>query len=157
MRQWVVEGYGTMLSELDIEADVIIVPVGVGSLASAISRSTAKIVTVEPDIAACLYHRLVSGKESIKTGSTIMTGMNCGTVATITWPVLKGVDVSLTVSDLEAHQAVQELKEKGISAGPCGAAPLAAYHRLAKELPEFVKGNVVLICTEQREYDAPVA
>lgn len=139
---------------------MIIVPAGVGSLSQAavnFSKSSSKpsaVLTVEPDTAACLFKSLRAGKvEPIRTYPTIMTGMNCGTVSAISWPTLKsGVDVGATISDYEAHLAVQELAKAGILAGSCGGATLAALrlvHKTKLESLEFVKDSVaVLIATE---------
>ena len=171
--EWTVEGYSTLLNEIDEQLsgkapDVIVVPIGVGSLGQAVvshskmkGRSTA-ILAMEPDTAACLHKSLKVGKSaSIATSETIMNGMNCGTVSTTAWPILKaGVDASTTVSDFEAHGAVQYLNSLGIQAGPCGAAPLAALKHVVRTDPSILRLNkdsvVVLICTERsRDYKIP--
>lgn len=92
-----------------------------------------------------------------------MAGMNCGTVSPIAWPTLQaGVDASVTVSEMEAHEAVVELGQSGIEAGPCGAATLAGLRKLASEWRDVTglheRSVVVLLCTEgMREYEIPVA
>lgn len=170
--QWIVGGYSTLLVEIDEQlpdhADVVVVPIGVGSLGEAVvSQSKMKgqttfVLAVEPDTAACLYKSLRAGTSlPIRTSHTIQTGMNCGTVSTTAWPILKaGVDVSTTVSDFEVHEAVQCLQSVGIKAGPCGAAPLAGLRHVARTNPEILSLNedsvVVLICTEgSRDYQIP--
>jgi diaminopropionate ammonia-lyase len=149
-----------------------IVPIGVGSIAEAVTRhykNSARpvpgtIITVEPTTAACFQTSMRLGElTTIETGDSIMCGMNCGTLSTTAWPILKdGVSVSVTVTDLESHKAVQELNELGVQAGPCGAATLAALRKTMSAL-EF-KGNahlqqdsvIVLYCTEgSREYQVP--
>jgi diaminopropionate ammonia-lyase len=98
---------------------------------------------------------------TVATKNSIMCGMNCGTVSTTAWPVLKlGVDVTVVVRDSESHSAVKTLEELGIKAGPCGAATLAALKRIcesgAGSLGLSEKSVVVLYCTEgQREYEVP--
>lgn len=172
--QWIVDGYSTLLMEIDEQipkhADVVVVPIGVGSLGEAVvshskmaGRST-RVLAVEPDTAACLYKSLSAGNSiPIRTSYTIQTGMNCGTVSTTAWPILKaGVDASTTISDLEVHKAVQYLESVDIGAGPCGAAPLAALRYMASTNPEILgldeNSVVVLICTEgSREYRLPKA
>ncbi|GBE86848.1 tryptophan synthase beta subunit-like PLP-dependent enzyme [Sparassis latifolia] len=177
--KWIVDGYSTVLAEVDEQvasltrgkfADVVIVPVGVGSLAQAVvahykhqGRATT-VITVEPDTAACLRKSLStctspsSTPPSVFTSPTIMAGLNCGTVSSIAWPLLsEGVDIAISIPDIEAHRAVQDLHAVGIGVGPCGAAPLAALRQLAsqKDLikPESV---VVLLATEgPRQYTAP--
>ncbi|KAL9060719.1 MAG: hypothetical protein Q9162_000423 [Coniocarpon cinnabarinum] len=173
----IVEGYSTMLTELDaqlhqqgLEADAVFCPVGVGSLAHAVSRhfksasrrKIAKVVTVEPNTAACLNASLRSGKlEKIETGDTIMSGMNCGTVSYTAWPDLqKLVDVSVTVSDLEAHKATRYSEIMGVSAGPCGACGIAALRAVHQDHRNDVdRGEnkvIVLLNTEgKRAYNVP--
>jgi diaminopropionate ammonia-lyase len=163
-----------MLEEVDTQlqaainspATHAIASVGVGSWAHAVvahyksKHPSAAVATVEPKTANCLATSLEAGKiVSIKTDITIMNGMNCGTVSDIAWPFLRdGVDASVTVSERQAHEAVLYLKKLGVSAGPCGAAPLAALRELKrldwlKLGPESV---VVLYCTEAaREYNEP--
>ena len=152
-------------------------PVGVGSLAQAVvshyksRRFSAKggggrgcaVATVEPETASCLHQSLLAGRPTptTSTGHTIMTGMNCGTVSSTAWPTLSaGVDVSLTVSDRKAHEAVEQLRSMGVGAGPCGAATLAAVPAIlqtslaARKLDS--NSIVVLLCTEgARDYVAP--
>lgn len=145
-----------------------IVPVGVGSIAQAVTQNfksslhadSATVVTVEPDTAAGFQTSLSNGKiTTVSTEDSIMCGMNCGTVSMTAWEVLKrGVDIAVAVTDLEAHDAVQELHARGIMAGPCGAATLAALRRLVLDGAGGLDKNsvVVLFCTEgAREYVAP--
>lgn len=169
---WIVDGYSTLMVEIDEQlpehADIVVCPVGVGSLAHAVvshskmrGRSTT-VLAVEPDTAACLYSSLRAGKPiPTKTTHTIQTGMNCGTVSLSAWPTLEaGVDVSTTVSDFEVHEAVQYLRSIGIEAGPCGAAPLAALKYVARTDPNSLNLDkdsvVILICSEgSRDYQVP--
>ncbi|EHY55728.1 hypothetical protein HRR83_007946 [Exophiala dermatitidis] len=173
----IVEGYSTMFTEIDedlerqgLQATAVVTPVGVGSLASAvvrhyaaINRPDAKIIAVEPDTAACLYKSLQNKTPTkIQTSHTIMTGMNCGTVSSTAWQCLSDhVAASMTVSDFEAHQAVQYLRSQGVSSGPCGASGLAAIRRLSPSdrarLGLDVNSILVLLNTEgERAYDIPV-
>ncbi|KAF2273909.1 tryptophan synthase beta subunit-like PLP-dependent enzyme [Westerdykella ornata] len=169
----VVEGYSTMLAETDRQlqemvgkpATHVIASVGVGSWAQAVTvhykskRDRATVVAVEPESAACLQESLKAGRiVSIKTDETIMNGMNCGTVSYIAWDVLrKGVDVCVTVSDLEAHREVEYLGAHAVPCGPCGAAPLAALRKLIESKDRFgldAASVVVLFSTEgAREYE----
>ncbi|KAI9712319.1 MAG: hypothetical protein M1820_001532 [Bogoriella megaspora] len=171
---WVVQGYSTMLAEVDEQlaeheskpASHAIASVGVGSWAQAVvqhykSRDPpATVASVEPITAACLKASLEAGKSvSVQTGDTIMCGMNCGTLSSIAWPVLKaGIDASVTVSEEESHAAVKYLRERDVNAGPCGAAPLAALRKLHKEglLKLGSDSVVVLFSTEgYRDYVIP--
>ncbi|KAL4914864.1 tryptophan synthase beta subunit-like PLP-dependent enzyme [Aspergillus aurantiobrunneus] len=171
---WIVEGYATMMGEIERQMDklgfratVMVTPVGVGSLANTVatfckSREEAvSVVAVEPDTAACLQESLSRGKLTpIETSFTIMDGMNCGTVSTTAWPNLQRlVDASVTVSCYESHRAVEYLSSRSITAGPCGAASVAALRRLATESQSLLNKDsvVVLLSTEgPRDYPIPL-
>ncbi|KAI4604309.1 hypothetical protein KJ359_000443 [Pestalotiopsis sp. 9143b] len=175
----IVEGYSTIfreiddqLAERDLNIDLVISPAGVGSLAHSVLRfyksyertAPSKVMTVEPDTAACLYKSLQAGANSsvqVTTSQTIMTGLNCGTVTHSAWPDFKAcLDGSVTISDFEAHSAVQDLKAYGVESGPCGAAGLAALKYLVASFREEARLNedsvVVLLNTEgPRPYAMP--
>ncbi|KAK0670976.1 tryptophan synthase beta subunit-like PLP-dependent enzyme [Cercophora samala] len=182
---WVVDGYSTMLTEFDAQmlgqpdggrksATHAFVPCGCGSIASAVAQffkdvkreNETKVVVVEPDSAACLLASLEKGEETtVETGDkSIMCGMNCGTLSSSAWEVLrKGADAAVAVTDTEAHQAVMDLESEGVEAGPCGASTLAALRRVCSDTSAREKlglgedAVVVLFCTEgKREYEAPV-
>jgi diaminopropionate ammonia-lyase len=117
---WIVEGYGTLLAELDRQfaerdlpgPDLVSVPVGVGSLAQAVvthyrrgglasagssgpgvlgGRSAPAILAVEPETAAGVLASLhAEARQSVVTGGTVMAGLNCGTPSSLAWPVLAG-------------------------------------------------------------------
>lgn len=168
---WIVDGYSTIFHEiLEQQPDLLstnciaITPVGVGSLAHAVVRSCKtlqpemKVVSVEPDTAACLYkNRGGSELTPIDTSFTIMTGMDCGTVSRTAYQDLQNhVDVSLTISDFEAHCAVQYLEKHGVVSGPCGASGIAAAGLLAASGVLTPSSTVLLINTESsREYPTP--
>ncbi|EJT97040.1 acetylornithine deacetylase [Dacryopinax primogenitus] len=176
--KWIVDGYTTMLLELDTQCvslfgrtpDVVVSPVGVGCFAHAVaqhymstSHPQARILTVEPDTAACLKASLLAGEmKTIPTSRTIMDGLYCGTVSSLAWPLLKGgVDVSTSVSDWEAHHAVQDLLKYGVEAGPCGASTLAGLRNVAALAPQALglgpNTIVALLCTEgARTYPTPL-
>ncbi len=140
---WTVEGYATLLLEVDAELaarglgppDLVVVPVGVGSLAQAVvmhyrSGSAPKasaVLSVEPETAACVLASLQAGApRSVPTGATVMAGLNCGTPSSAAWPYLRdGLDAAVAVDDLAAATAVADLAELGISSGPSAAGTLA--------------------------------
>jgi diaminopropionate ammonia-lyase len=141
--QWMVDGYSTLCLETDAQLaalrlsgpDLVVVPVGVGSFAQAVvghyrasGADGATLLAVEPDRAAALVASLRAGRPvTVSTGETIMTGLSCGTVSAIAWPVLRdGLDGAVTVSDDQAATAVDDLARLGVDSGPCGAATLAA-------------------------------
>ena len=135
---WIVEGYQTLLVEVDAQLerppDLVAVPVGVGSLAEAVVRHYRRpghphprVLSVEPDTAACVLASLTADRPvRVSTAATVMAGLNCGTVSTSAWPVLRqGCDAAVAVSDDEALRAVDDLGRLGVSSGPSGAATLA--------------------------------
>ncbi|HKE50137.1 MAG TPA: pyridoxal-phosphate dependent enzyme [Actinomycetes bacterium] len=117
--------------------DLVAVPVGVGSLAEAVVRhyravsrqggTQPSVLSVEPDTAACVLASLTAGRPTtVPTATTVMAGLNCGTVSSSAWPVLSaGCDAAVAVSDEVALRAVADLDRLGISSGPSGAAALA--------------------------------
>ena len=90
-----------MLQEIDdelrnVNADLVITPVGVGSFAHAVvSHYKSKdvpsaVLAVEPDTAASLWKSLTRGKvQPEETTYTTLAGLNCGTVSSISWPFLQ--------------------------------------------------------------------
>ena len=149
---WVVDGYATLFAEAaeQVEFDLLIVPVGVGSLAAAAARFAAPrgitVIAVEPATAACLTASLRAGAPvRVPTPGTSMAGLDCAEVSPAAWPVLRaGIHASVTVSDAEVHAAMRELAAAGLAIGDSGAAPLAALRRLALDRPE----RVLLVATE---------
>lgn len=171
---WITDGYTTMFREIDDQLELakvcpthVVTPVGVGSLAHAVvkhykstNHRSTKVLTVEPQNAACLMTSLQAGKATtIDTSYTICNGMNCGTVSSTAWPDLRDhVDAAILVDDLEAHTGVEKLLKFGLEAGPCGGASLAALTQLTTEQKALLGLNrnsvVALLCTEgKRPYD----
>ena len=135
---WIVRGYQTLLEEVDDQLggapDLVSVPVGVGSLAEAVVRHYRRpaaahpgVLSVEPDTAACVLTSLDAARATtVATAATVMAGLNCGTVSSSAWPVLRaGCDAAVAVSDQDALRAVADLGRLGVSSGPSGAATLA--------------------------------
>ncbi|HEX5533386.1 MAG TPA: pyridoxal-phosphate dependent enzyme [Actinomycetales bacterium] len=167
---WIVEGYQTLLAEVDAELgrapDLVAIPVGVGSLAEAVVRhyrrpdmdagARTSILSVEPDTAACLVTSLSCNRPvTVQTGATVMAGLNCGTVSSAAWPVLQaGCDAAVAVTDAGALQAVHDLARLGVSSGPSGAATLAGVRAVLgdqqrrAELDLETDAVVVLLSTE---------
>ncbi|MBE3000307.1 diaminopropionate ammonia-lyase [Nocardiopsis sp. HNM0947] len=140
---WIVEGYGTLFAEIDEAldarewpaADLVTVPVGVGSLAQAAlahyrdpAWSVAPaVLSVEPVAAPCALASLRAGRSTtVATAGTTMAGLHCAEVSELAWPLLRdGCDAAVAVSDDQASRAENDLAELGAGAGPCGAASLA--------------------------------
>lgn len=139
---WIIEGYTTLCSEVDEQlraldaypANLIAVPVGVGSFLHSVvvhyrSRNDAapSVLSVEPDVADCVLRSLIAGElTSVDTGVTIMSGMNCGTPSSDSWPYhAAGVDAAVSLNDEQARVALASLHNLDVDSGPCGAATLA--------------------------------
>jgi diaminopropionate ammonia-lyase len=139
--EWVVDGYATLFAEAAAQGtfDIVLVPVGVGSLAAAAARFGAAagvpVVGVEPVTAACLTASLAAGAPaSVPTPGTTMAGLDCAEVSPAAWPELRaGIAGTVTVGDTEVHAAMRELAGAGLAIGDCGAAPLAALRALVTE------------------------
>jgi diaminopropionate ammonia-lyase len=147
--QWIVEGYGTLFDEIDVQLGghaihLIAVPTGVGSLLQAALQhyrdpsfqQQPAHLAVEPVTAACVTASLAAGKQvSVDTSApTSMAGLNCGTISAIAWPVIRdGLDASVAVTDDQARAAMRRLHELGVTAGPCGAASLAGVRAVLEE------------------------
>ena len=139
--EWVVDGYATLFAEAAGQAsfDVILVPVGVGSLAAAAARhgaaSGVQVVGVEPVNAACLTAALAAGAPAeIATPGTTMAGLDCAVVSRAAWPALSaGIHGTVTVDDDEVAGAMRRLAEAGLAIGESGAAPLAGLRALVSD------------------------
>jgi diaminopropionate ammonia-lyase len=131
---WVVEGYATLFTEAEEqgEFDMLVVPVGVGSLAAAAVRFAAPrglpVVGVEPATAACLTASIAAGRPTaVPTPGTTMAGLNCAEISASAWPVLEaGIAAMVTVDDNEVQEAMRALPRHAIAIGDSGAAPVAA-------------------------------
>jgi diaminopropionate ammonia-lyase len=139
--RWVIEGYTTMFKEVDEELalrhqrppDLIIVQMGVGSLAAAVvqhysgSTSPIKIVGIEPTTAACVLTSIEAGSivSLVEPPQSKMVGLNCGTPSLVAWPMLSsGIDAFATIEDEWTYQGMRELAAIGVVAGETGAAGL---------------------------------
>jgi diaminopropionate ammonia-lyase len=136
--EWVIDGYQTLFAEAAAQAtyDLILVPVGVGSLAAAAARHGAqlgaRVVGVEPATAACLSASLLRGAPvSVPTPGTVMAGLDCAEVSSAAWPTLQlGIAGTISVTDHEAANAMNELSAAGLAIGESGAAALAGLRAL---------------------------
>jgi diaminopropionate ammonia-lyase len=133
---------------------LVVIPTGVGSLLqSAIEHYRApgrrtSVLAVEPVTAACVTESLAGGRPTTVDTSfpTIMAGLNCGTVSTIAWPVIRnGLDAAIAVTDPEVRAAQALLQSHDVCTGPCGAAGQAAV-QVSTSLPST--RSVVLVNTE---------
>jgi len=141
---WVVQGYATMLHEIDDELaagdesppNVVFVQIGVGSLATAVIshyrrpgvESPPRIVGVEAVGATGAMESLKLGRPTEVPGphQSIMVGLNCGSISGPAWPWLqRGLDAVVAVSDERAAEAMRALAAAGVRSGESGAAGLA--------------------------------
>jgi diaminopropionate ammonia-lyase len=142
---WVAEGYETIFTEIaearattaTPDPDVVLVQIGVGTLAAAALRHfraagrehRPALVGVEPTGAACALQSIEAGHRVMipaGTDASIMAGLNCGTPSSTAWPLLRdGMDAFVAVEDEQAREAMRLLAEHGVVAGESGAAGLA--------------------------------
>ena len=160
---WVIEGYSTMLWEIDDELerrkeagpDLVVVQVGVGAFAAAVTRHFRssqtsrhpKLLSVEPTNAACLLRSAAKGHIVSAPGAhdSIMSGLNCGRPSLVAWPtVSRGIDVLIAVDDEPAREAMRLMAASGIVSGETGAAGLSG-------LLELLRGGSPGQQQEQRE------
>ena len=144
--QWVAEGYQTMFAEAEEQLsqppDVVLVQIGVGTLASSVVRhwrsegraTRPRIIGVEPTGAACALRSIEAGRPVMiqaTAHSSIMAGLNCGTPSSAAWPdLVAGIDAFIAVEDDAARGAMRELAVAGVVAGESGAAGLAGLNEL---------------------------
>ena len=138
---WGIDGYQTLFAEAAGQGsfDLVLVPVGVGSLAAAAARFAAHaglpVIGVEPATAACLGASLWSGRPvEVPTPGTTMAGLDCAEVSVAAWPSLRdGIHGTLAVDDAEVYAAMRTLAAAGLAIGDSGAAPLAGLRALAAD------------------------
>ena len=148
----IMKGYWTQIHEITEQIgkekiDVLFLQTGVGSWAASIIGYIMKewqnppaCISVEPHSANCLF-------ESIKTGNrvsvennetTTMAGLNCGSVSTLGWQILKnGLVGSISISDKLSEEAMMTLAspvsgDPVIISGESGASGLGALIGLCK-------------------------
>ncbi len=129
----VMQGYSVMLEEEAARWEAgppthVFVQAGVGGLAAAVcayfwerfGAARPRIVTVEPDHAACLFESAKAGVRQTVEGDldTVMAGLACGEVSLLAWEILEtGVDFFTTIPDAAALEVMRRL------AGGCGGDP----------------------------------
>jgi diaminopropionate ammonia-lyase len=150
---WVIDGYGTIGAEIDVEPDVVAVQIGVGSFAAAMVRrfAGARIIGVEPATAACALESIAAGRPTEVPGphTSVMAGLNCGRVSPVAWAVLPyGIEAFGAIGDHRAFAAVRLLAADGITAGDSGAAGLAGLLAFRDELALDAHATVLVVNTE---------
>jgi diaminopropionate ammonia-lyase len=148
---WILEGYTTILRELDEQlaekgdtrVDVATAQMGVGGLATAVVwryrrpelTNKPKIVGVEPFVADCVLESAQAGHivETPGPHNSIMAGLCCGIPSLVAWPIIsKGIDVFVAIDDDWARESMRELAKAGVVSGETGSAGLAGLLALLK-------------------------
>ena len=152
--QWVIDGYSTMMSEVEEQLTeyafpnptVIPAPMGVGALGAAIVAHFAEktprpiVIGGEPTNAACVMAAFEAGEIVTIPGPHITTlaGLNCGTASPIAFPAIKaGLTATVSFDDEWAEEAMRLLAANGIVAGETGAAALATLLVLVDKRPDL--------------------
>ncbi len=164
--QWVIEGYATIIEEIDEQLaagslpapDVAVIPIGVGALAAAVARHFRSgsaqgltLVGAEPLDAACVLESARAGRIVTLPGEqrSIMAGLNCGTPSPVAWPaVSSSFDYFVALSDGEAVDAMRAFYRCGIRSGESGAASLAAAFAMRRAGLLAERATVLLLATE---------
>lgn len=169
--QWIVDGYSTLFAEIDdalphlatatSAPTAAMVPTGVGSLLQAAlahyGDTATRVVAVEPVTAACVAASLAAHHPvTVDTSApTTMAGLNCGTVSSLAWPLIRDMlTAAVDVTDSDSAAAAGRMRAEGVDAGPCGAASVAgiaatlAQPDLARTCGLDPNAHVVALCTE---------
>jgi diaminopropionate ammonia-lyase len=145
----VLEGYSTILWEIDDALaergepgpDLVLMQVGVGAFAAAVTRhfrrpgltEPPRLVSVEPSRAACVLESIRAGELITLPGEpdSIMSGLNCGTPSLIAFGLLQeAVDAFVAIDDEVAREGMRALRDVGIAAGECSGGGVGAALRL---------------------------
>jgi diaminopropionate ammonia-lyase len=165
----VVEGYTTIFVELDAQldgraVDLVVVPIGVGSLAAAAARhfratpgELPRLVGLEPIDSACALASARAGRPVTVAGqqSSIMAGLNCPTPSPDAWPLLAAAfDGFCAVGDEHVRRGMRWLAAEGLDRGGCAGGVVGGLgallgdqaHREALNLPQ--NATALLLLTE---------
>ena len=155
----IIAGQGTMGLEIleDLpEVETVLVPVGGGGMISGVaaaiklSKPSAKVIGVEPELAADAQASLRSGKivrsTAEQTSRTIADGLRTQSIGTINFEhIQRYVDDILTVSEYEIRQAMRWLATNPKTvAEPSGAVAVAGFLFHQDQLPRTTM-NVAII------------
>ena len=120
----IMRGYCTQVFEMTRQigmekVDVLFLQSGVGSWAASIVgyimnqwNNLPLCISVEPHSANCLFESIKAGNSvSVDTDkTTIMAGLNCGSVSTLAWPILhNGLIGSISIADRLSEKAMEML------------------------------------------------
>lgn len=170
----IMQGYGTMVAEIwrqmgDFWPDYILLQAGVGSFAASFMASfilesnrrgikIPRFISLEPKNAACVFESVKAndGDSHAVAGDleTDMTGLSCGEVSRLAWPILRdNLFAACACSDELAHLGMNILADEKINSGPSGAigAGFLDYARKNEVLRQLVgsSSNILLVSTEK--------
>ena len=148
----IMTGYWTQAHEITKQIgkekiDVLLLQSGVGSWAASIIiyilkqwKNPPLFISVEPHSANCLFESIKAGHRlSVENDvTTNMAGLNCGSVSTLAWKILKnGLIGSISISDNLSEEAMKTLAcpvsgDPIIISGESGASGLGALIGLCK-------------------------
>ena len=148
----IMKGYWTEMYEVTQQLgketiDVLFLQSGVGSWAASILgyiatqwKNSPICVSVEPHSANCLFESIKAGKRVAveNNGTTIMAGLNCASVSTLAWNILKnGLSGSMSISDELCEESMRLLahpisSDPLIISGESGASGLGGLIGLSK-------------------------
>ena len=148
----IMKGYWTEMYEVTHQlrketVDVLFLQSGVGSWAASILGYIATqwnhppvCISVEPHSANCLYESIKTGNRVIveNNKTTIMAGLNCASVSTLAWDILKnGLSGSMSITDELSEEAMRLLAypvsgDPFITSGESGASGLGGLIGLSK-------------------------
>jgi len=155
----IIAGQGTMgLEILEDLPDVgtVLVPVGGGGMISGVasaiklSNSSAKVIGVEPELAADAQASLRAGKivqfSADQVTQTLADGLRTQSIGPINFEhIRKYVDDIITVSEAEIREALERLAQtSNTTAEPSGAVAVAGFLFHREELPKTML-NVAVI------------
>lgn len=177
----IMKGYWTQANEVTRQIgrnkiDLLFLQSGVGSWAASFIQYVLNkwenppiCIGVEPIHANCLYESVKLGKRvSVKSvKKTIMAGLNCGTVSTIAWEILKnGLIGVITIPDGMSKLAMKRLafpisNDPIIISGESGASGLGALiglcksnnHKTFKKKINLNKESTILLVNTEGDTD----
>jgi diaminopropionate ammonia-lyase len=164
---WICEGYSTLFWEIDEQLasrneappDLVIVQIGVGSLASAAAthfrradlQAQPMLVGIEPTSAACLLESARAGEARTVLGphDSVMFCLNAGRPTAVGLDrVLAGFDAFAAIGDELVGSSTRALARAGVVAGPTGTAGLVGLREVLPHLSGDRPRSVLLLNTE---------
>ena len=158
----VIEGYATILDEVDAAVDAVLVPIGVGALAAAVAQwyrcrgSHARLIGVEPDGAHCVLASIEAGELVDVPGphTSVMAGLNCGRASPVAWPwVSRCFDLFVAIDDEHAEAGMRALAAEGVVSGETGAAATGALLAFGADALGLGTSSTVLVLSTEGATD----